>query len=87
MANIPLKRKREIARRFNSIIKNPVFDMGEYGPVYFQFNEKTGRLEYGDCTNSGFCACGGIDYDDTMSLDCNILALYDKAESWARANA
>jgi len=86
MANLSIKRKREIAASINSI-KNPVFDMGDAGPVYFQFNEKSGCLEYGGCCNRGFYACGSIAYDDTMSEVDNLTALYEKAQEWARDNA
>ena len=51
------------------------FPNGEY--FYLHYNEAQDRLEYGSCTNTGFCAEDGIDCDYAYDLNEHLQCLYE----------
>lgn len=83
MARLSRKRRREIAEWFDTYIPNPVAEFGSGTIVYFQFNQKTGKMEYGDCGNVGFLACGEVEWDDTYPPEDNVQFLLESAREWA----
>lgn len=69
--------KESFMKEWCNSIKEMVLEFPNDEYYYIHYNEAEDRLEYGDCTNTGFHAMGGINCDYSFGLDGHLQNLYD----------
>lgn len=69
--------KESFIKEWLNSTKEMVLEFPNEEYYHVHYNEAEDRLEYGDCTNTGFQAMGGIDCDYNFGLDDHLQNLYD----------
>ena len=67
-----------VKEEFQSIKKEPAFEMPSGDILSFQYNEETNKVEVGTVTNAGLAPLHEFDYDHDYTLDENIGDIYSK---------
>ena len=67
-----------VKEEFQSIKKEPAFEMPSGDILSFQYNEETNKVEVGTVTNAGLAPLHEFDYDHNYTMDENIGDIYSK---------